>query len=127
MHQEVTSDNFFNFVVTADFLIKRIQNDPSVPASAKADIQRLRGDKWLKVCHDLANASNNLTLNYSPITVSARTQQGAFGMGHFSKGTYEVTEDNMLVQLNDGTSFDCLELVSGAEAAWQSFFSAHGI
>jgi hypothetical protein len=119
----------FNFVVTGYSMIDWVKNDPSVPATAKAGsvVQDLYKDKWLKVCGDLATASKHFTLTSRvPITSAATTAQG-FGLGRYGKGGYGVGEESIEVQLNDGTSFHCLDLVQGVVASWQSFFLAHGI
>jgi len=118
----------FNFVVTGYSMIDWVKNDPSVPATAKAAsvVQGLYKDKWLKVCGDLATASKHFTFTSRvPITSSAATVQG-FGLGRYGKGGYGVGEESIEVQLNDGTSFHCLDLVQGVVGSWQSFL-AHGI
>jgi hypothetical protein len=90
-------------------------------------VQGLYNDHWLKVCGDLATASQHFTLTQRmPITASASSARG-FGIGRFGRGGYGVGEESIEVQLNDGTSFHCLDLVQGALSSWQTFFSAHGI
>jgi hypothetical protein len=129
LDEEVTSDRLFNFVVTCYSMIDWVKNDPGIPASAKTDIavQGVYNDKWLKVCGDLATASKHFKLtNRVPITSSATTSQG-FGVGRYAKGGYGVAEESIEVQLNDGTTLVCLDLVRGVVACWQSFFSDHGI
>jgi hypothetical protein len=129
LDEEVTSDRLFNFVVTGYSMIDWVKNDPAVPASAKAAIavQDLYKDKWLKVCGDLATASKHFKLTRRvPVTSSATTSQG-YGVSRYGKGGYGVGEESIEVQLNDGTTFHCLELVQGVVDSWQTFFSAHGI
>jgi len=129
LDEEVTSDGLFNFVVTGYSMIDWLKNDPAVPASAKADIviSDLRKDKWLKVYGDLAIASKHFKLKQRvPVTSSATTSQG-FGVGRYGKGNYGVGEESIEVQLNDGTTFHCLELVQGVIDSWMAFFAAHGI
>jgi hypothetical protein len=48
LDEEVTSDKFFNFVVTTDSLRKWLENDPSVPASAQRAVLSLYVDKSSK-------------------------------------------------------------------------------
>lgn len=130
LDEEITSDRLFNFVLTGYSMIDWIKNDPSVPTSAKdtAAIEKaLYSDKWLKICGDLATASKHFKLTKRiPITSSATSANG-FGMGRYGKGGYGVGEENIVVELNDGTSIDCLDLVNGVQATWQRFFSTHGI
>lgn len=129
LNEEVTSDSFFNFVVTGYSMIDWIKNDPSVPSTAKvqAIVQSLYNDRWLKVCGDLATASKHFTLSKrTPITSSASSFCG-FGVGRHGKGGYGVGEESIEVCLNDGTSFHCLDMVEGVLSSWQNFFSVHGI
>jgi hypothetical protein len=55
LEKEVSSDAFFNFVVTGYSLIDWIKNDPSIHTAAKTqpEVHALYADKWLKVCGDL--------------------------------------------------------------------------
>jgi hypothetical protein len=129
LDEEVTSDSFFNFVVTGYSMIDWVKNDPSVSSAAKvpAIVESLYNDHWLKVCGDLATASKHFTLTKrTPITSSASSLSG-FGVGRFGKGVYGVGEESIEVFLNDGTSFHCLDMVQGVLSSWQTFFFAHGI
>jgi hypothetical protein len=129
LDEEVTSDRLFNFVVTGYSMIDWIKNDPSVPVSAKAAavVQGLYTDRWLKVCGDLATASKHFALtNRVPVTFSATSASG-FGKGRYGNGGYGVGEESIEVQLNDGTTFHCLDLVNGVLKTWQGFFMTHGI
>ncbi|WP_341710396.1 hypothetical protein [Limnobacter sp.] len=129
LDNEVTSDSFFNFVITGYSMIDWVKNDLTVPSTAKlpAIVQGLYNDPWLKVCGDIATASKHFTLTKrTPITSSASSSSG-FGVGRFGKGVYGVGEESIEVCLNNGTSFHCLDLVQGVLSSWQTFFSAHGI
>src|SRR2546429_8216002 len=59
LDEEVTSDRFFNFVVTAYSLVDWIDHDPTVPITAKApaEIAALRADQWLLLCGEIGRAS----------------------------------------------------------------------
>ncbi len=129
LDQEVTCDRLFNFVVTGYSMIDWVKNDPSVPASAKTGkvVQSLYDDHWLKVCGDLATASKHFTLtSRKPITSAATSAQG-YGRGRFGKGAFGIGEESIEVQLDDGTSFGCLELVEGVQRSWTNLFALHGI
>jgi hypothetical protein len=129
LEEEVTSDRLFNFVVTGYSMINWVEKDPKVPLAAKAvtAIRGLRKDRSLKICRDLANASKHFTLDYpDPITASASSKRG-YGVGRYGKGGYGVGEESIEVQLNDGTSVHCLDLVNDVIKSWQSFFEFHGI
>lgn len=129
LDEEVTSDRFFNFVVTGYSLIDWIKNDPSVPTSAKRppDVDSLYNDRWLKVCGDLATACKHFTLTSRvPITAAATSSQG-FGVGRFGMGGFGIGEEGIDVTLDDGTTFQCHDLVNGVLSTWKSFFSVHSV
>jgi hypothetical protein len=130
LREEVSSDRFFNFVVTAYSLADWIQNDPTVPASAKSDLQRFRGTAQIKICRDLANASKHFQLdptrNPSPKVASAESDQG-FGVGRFGVGGFGVGEEEITVVLSAGNSINGLDLMAGTLKEWHQFFTAHGI
>src|SRR5450755_165066 len=65
LDREVTSDCFFDLVITGYSLIDWVRNDPSIPAAARSASENsaLYADPWLKVCGDLANASKHFKLN----------------------------------------------------------------
>ncbi|MES2682677.1 MAG: hypothetical protein V4650_04095 [Pseudomonadota bacterium] len=129
LNKHVTSDQFFNFVVTGYSMIDWVRNDPSIPTPAKdaVVVQNLYDDKWIKVCGDLATASKHFALTRRiPITASADTAQG-YGVGRYGVGKYGIGEESILVQMNDGNHFHCLDLVTGVLESWRSFFLTYGI
>ena len=94
LDQEVTSDRLFNFVITGYSLIDWVKNDPNNPHKEEDPvIKRLRTDKWLKICGELANSCKHFALEEpnrrkqrrKPITVSALSKQG-FGLGRYGRG-----------------------------------------
>lgn len=60
LDEEVTSDRFFNFVVTGYSIIDWVKNDPSSPSSAISAVETMGTDRWIKVCGDLANSQQAL-------------------------------------------------------------------
>jgi hypothetical protein len=127
LNRQVTRDDFYNFVVTGYSMLDWMKNDPSVPSSAKAAVQGLYADKWLKVCGELANASKHFKLTKkTPFTSSAAASRG-FGRGRFARGGWGTGEEGIHVTLSDGRSFHGLDLVQGTLATWQRFFTSHGI
>lgn len=127
LDEEVTSDRFFNFVVTGYSLIDWLKNDPAVPAAAKAVVSSLYSDPWLKVCGDLATASKHFVLTTRvPVTADASSQLG-WGAGRFGKGGWGVGEESIVVTLNDGTTYTGLDLVKGVLQTWNLFFVTHGV
>jgi hypothetical protein len=132
LNQEVTSDRFFNFVVTGYSMIDWVQNDESIPPTARETqvIKALRDDPWLSICGALAIASKHFRLDERQgraITKSASSERG-FGKGRFGKGSYGVGEESIvIVELNNGRTHQCLELVEGVLSTWKTFFAQHGI
>ena len=129
LEEEVNTDRFFNFVVTGYSLIDWVKNDPSVPSTAKDDpaVASLYKDRWLKTCGDIANASKHFTLKFGlPITKSVTAARG-FGLGRYGKGDYGQGEERIIVELNDGATFDCFDLIQGVLSVWNQFFARYGI
>lgn len=129
LDEEVTADRLFNFVVTGYSMIDWIRNDPSVPKSAKeaTAVDGLYNDSWIKVCGDLATAVKHFTLTRRRPITSSTTNKKGYGAGRYGKGLYGVGEETIEVELSDGTTYNCLELVKGVLGSWQDFFSSHGM
>src|ERR1019366_6569578 len=71
-------------------------------------------------------ASTSYWIGRKPVTKSANSARG-WGAVRYGKGGYGVGEESIEVQLNDGTSFQCLDLVKNVLATWQSFSKSHGM
>ena len=129
LDEEVTSDRFFNFVVTAYSLIDWIVHDPSIPAAAKApaEIDALRADQWLVMCGDAATGAKHFKLTRRTPTVAKVSVIAGWGAGRFGKGKFGVGEESITVHMPDGRVFGALELVAGVLATWQGFFTRHGM
>jgi hypothetical protein len=84
-------------------------------------------DRWIKICGDIATASKHFTLDTrQPITARAESTRG-WGLGRYGKGGYGIGEENIQIELNDGSSFSCLELVEQLLSTWETFFRSHGL
>ena len=125
--EEVSADNFFNFVVTGYSMIDWIKNDPAVPLPAKHAVQSLYGDPWIRICRDLANASKHFVLTAPNPAVATTTVEQGFGAGRFGAGGWGVGEQSIQVKLSDGSSYDCLAVVTGVTNSWRVFCSTHGV
>jgi hypothetical protein len=89
---------------------------------AGIDTKRLREDRWLKICGDLATASKHFSLSSRrPITDKAFSTQG-YGVGRYGFGGYGIGEESIVIILKDGTNIDCLELVQEVVATWERVF-----
>jgi hypothetical protein len=130
LREEVSSDRFFDFVVTAYSLADWVKHDPAVSASAKADLQGIRGTPSIKICRDLANASKHFHLDPQKnpnATVAAADSDRGFGVGRFGMGGYGVGEEAITVVLSAGTSRDGLNVMEEALRDWNDFFTSHGL
>ena len=127
--REVTSDDFFNFVVTAYHLIEWIEKDPSIPAAAKSDLACVRRDTFIATCRDLTNASKHFRLkaNYQNQVTSSASSERGYGLGRYGAGGFGVGEESITVELLDGTSFSALDLVDQVSRLWEAFFARHGL
>jgi len=123
----VSSDVFFNFVITGYSMIDWVKNDTSLPASAKAEIQVLYANQWLKVCGDIATACKHFALSRRNSATNSVTSLRGFGVGRYGMGEYGVGEKAIDIHLSDGTTVDALKLVRGVLAAWRDFFQTHKI
>ena len=61
--RKVTSDDFFNVVVTCYHRIDWIKNDPSVPRDAKEDVNSVYSNTYVGISRNLSNASKCFSLD----------------------------------------------------------------
>src|SRR5947199_8474869 len=101
LDEEVTSDRFFNFVVTAYSPVDWIDHDPTVPITAKApaEIAALRADQWLLLCGDAATGAKHFTpTRRTPTAAQVRVASG-YGVGRYGYGKVGVGVDHITVQI----------------------------
>lgn len=126
----VSSDRFFNFVITAYALADWVQSDPNVPGAAKAALAQFRDKFEIKICRDLANASKHFQLdsrrNPNPTVASTNSAQG-YGLGRFGAGEFGVGEEEITVWLTAGRGVNGLVVVEDALREWKAFFLTHTI
>jgi len=127
IEREVTSDAFFNFVVTAYHLIEWVKKDPSIPAIAKNDLSSVKSNSTISVCRDLTNASKHFSLNsnYKKQVTSGAVSMRGWGVGRYGRGGYGVGEESISVELLDGTKYNAIALVRDTLRVWESFFAKH--
>jgi hypothetical protein len=128
LDQQVTSDRFFNFVVTAYSLIDWIKNDPTVPSGAKKDVDALYIK--LKVCGELANSSKHFVLKVKegrrPVTNEVTSKCG-WGVGRYGHGPYGAGEESIHIGLSDGSTLSLFKFKDDVIKVWADFFTTHGI
>lgn len=129
LNEEITSDHFFNFVITGYSLIDWVKHDASLPASARTseEIDKLHREPWLKVCGDLATASKHYTLTKRRPVVTSAESDRAWGKGRYGKGEYGVGEEAIVIHINNDSEWTALEFACGVLQAWLQFFERHGI
>ncbi len=124
LDEEVTSDRFFNFVVTGYSLVDWLKHEPTVPLT---DVTAMYQDKWIRICGNIANASKHFKQSKgNTITSKVESRQG-FGLGGFGKGGFGTGEEQIMIELNDGSSLNGLELGTGVLKTWDDFFHSHGL
>ena len=127
LDEEVTSDRFFNFVITGYSMIDWVKNDHTISITASIIEEDLYKNKWLKICGDIATASKHFKLDKrKPITSSVLSSQG-FGAGRFGKGGFGTGEEDIEITLDDETTFNCLDLVQNVVQTWRSFITEHNL
>lgn len=131
--QGVTSDKFFNFVITGYSIIDWVKNDTSISQSARSAVENLYKDRWIKACGDLATAGKHFTLtSRKPITSKAEShkeERETKRWDNFAWGVSDYTQiedaESITIDLEDGSSLSCLELVKNVIETWDNFFRAH--
>lgn len=124
LEEEVTSDRLFNFVVTGYSIIDWLKHEPSAPQAAT---QAMYQNQWIKICGDLATACKHFELTTRrPITSDAKSGRG-WGRGRWGKGGYGIGEEDILIELNDGSSLPSFELVERVVETWDKFFLSCGL
>ena len=129
LKQEVSSDGFFNFVVTGYHITDWIKNDPSVPASAKQDLGSMYKNTHIAACRDIANASKHFTLDpkYKGQVTAKTSATSGWGVGRYGKGSFGVGEESIVVVLIGGERFGALELAQEVVSAWETYFLKHSV
>jgi hypothetical protein len=130
LHEGITSDRFFNFVVTAYSLIDWIKHDPTVPQSAKAPaaMKAIRRNPWLLLCGDAATGAKHFKLDQrEPTAEMVSVLPSGYGVGRYGAGSFGGGEEHITVHLPDRTVYGALDLVEGVVEAWKAFFEQHGI
>lgn len=81
LKQVITSDNFFNFVVTGYSLIDWVRHESGSPVKRSDAINRFFENRWLKTCGDIATAAKHhtITIRQGVITRNVTTNKG-FGI-----------------------------------------------
>jgi len=126
LEEEVTSDRFFNFVVTGYSIVDCLRHEVSVPLTATEATYK---DRWIKICGDLAIVSKHFQIKKekrNPITTDATSRRG-WGMGRYGKGGWGVGEESIEIELNDGSCLSALEFVKTVIETWDNFFTTHGL
>jgi hypothetical protein len=127
--KEVTSDDFFNFVVTGYHLTDWIERDPTIPTAAKNDLASVRANSCIAACRDLTNASKHFELSkgYKNQAAASADATSGFGAGRFGAGAYGVGEESISIMLLNGIQYDALGFAQDVLKCWGTFFAKHAL
>lgn len=128
--KQATSYLFFNLVITGWHIRDWIKNNESIPKDAQEAAKRMRNDRYISICRDLANASKHFKLNKNyknRKTDSAKSVQEPYGTGRFGKGIYGTGEEEITITCSDGTSYNALKLANDILQTWENFFTTYNI
>jgi hypothetical protein len=118
LDEELTSDGFFNFVVTGYSIIDWLKHEPSVP---RASTEAMYANRWIKICGDLATAGKHFRLDKRvPITSNTSLRLAGYGIGRYGKMPYGEAEESIQIDLNDGVSVSGFELVKNVVETWET-------
>lgn len=127
LDKNISGDLFFNFVVTAYSLLDWVKNDTSTPVAAAIAAPNLYANCWIKICGDIANASKHFTLTRKiPITQRVDSNSG-FGVGRYGVGAWGIGEEEIEIELTDGTKISSLHFVNEVLQVWRNFFFTYGM
>ena len=125
LEEQVTSDRFFNFVVTAYHLCEWVQKDPQIQ-----DRPQFPGNNSnIAICRDITNASKHFGLNEKgrkKAVVKQVDSKKAFGTGRFGKGAYGGGEEGIKIILEGGKVMDAIGFKNSVVDLWTSFFDKYG-
>ena len=122
LDHEVTSDRFFNFVVTARHLAEWADKDPSVPIAARKRIRKFTKSERFLLCRDLANACKHFVLRKSTVLVATRSARG-YGVGRYGHGGYGVGEEEITLAPEQG-EYDAIVFAREIVAAYGMAFGS---
>lgn len=124
LEQEVNSDRFFNFVVTAYHLCEWVEKDPHVAGTVKNDVKTVRKNKHIAICRDIANASKHVQSgpDYSNQMEGRTESTQAYGSSSYGKGQEEIT-----VTLLDNSVITALSLKDEVLNVWRRFLRGHSL
>jgi hypothetical protein len=125
LEEEVTGDRFFNFLVTGHHLSDWIRRDTSVESVAKGRLAQAQSHRLMRVCEDLANASKHFVQRGKDSVRKTESNQG-WGFGRFGKGGFDIGEESIEIEVDDGTIIDALALTRSLLAIYAYVFEGTG-
>jgi hypothetical protein len=125
---QVSADDLFNFAVTAWHMQDWIREGPAKSSPAiEADRTKLRGNKYVQMCRDIANASKHFTLTYIP-TVSSVSREGAFTVGRSSVGGSDMVGGRDTYIIHAGSDrYGVGEVVREVLQLYEAFLNKHSL
>lgn len=122
---EVTSDRFFNFVITARHLPEWSEKDPTYNGSAAINVAPLKESPIFRACRDIADASKHFSLKQwrlEQTNVAHVDSAQGFGTGRFGRGHFGVGEESISISLSDGSEWDAMVFAHELAALFEPLF-----
>lgn len=123
LEQQINTDRFFNFVITAYHLCDWAAKELSIERNQLS----IWGNIDIKICKDIANASKHFKLNYEATVAKKVDSKRGYGIGRYGKGNYGEGEEGINITLSDGSVINALELKNSVIELWTSFFDEHNL
>ena len=128
LDQEVTSDRFFNFVITAFHLCDWVKRDRSIKEKGKCPTPE--NNDYIAICKEIANASKHFgpdeRKQKNAVVEQVNSEKGLYGGGRYGKGLYGEGEEDIKITLKGGTVENALDFKNEVVALWTSFFNNYG-
>src|SRR5688500_18531056 len=106
IEKAVHKDDLDDYLKSAYHLLEIVEKDPNTSSCQKAQAKALRSDPEFQLCREITNRQKHFVLNAkqhpNPRVKDATIEQG-FGVGRYGAGAYEVGEQSVTINLNDGT------------------------
>lgn len=121
--EDMTSDNVFNFFVTAYHIVDRVEVPGTVP---RQDIRALYSNPDFKKCKYICNKSKHRKLKKDDDEFSTyRRPAAVFGEAVFGESIYNGGRAYFIIDKNERV--DVLELGQDIIYLWETFFNEHNI
>lgn len=121
--EDMTSDNVFNFFVTAYHIVDRIGESDAV---SQQNLNDLHSNPDFKKCKYICNKSKHRKLKkYDNEFITYRRPAAVFGEAVFGESVFNAGRAYFIIDKNE--SVDVLKLGQNIIHLWEAFFNEHNI